>query len=318
MSIKQMNMSWFEDELNKIRTRKKDFLDKMDKIIPWKKWTKIVEPVYPKGERGNKPYSIQTMLRIFVLQNLYSLADMAVMTEVIDSRAFSEFCGFDSPNQIPDGDTIGRFRNLLEQHRLQEKFFNQVLELLQAQGMILRKGTIIDSTIINAPSSTKNENKKRDPDAHQVKKGNEWRFGYKAHVGVDSDTRIVHSVVVTAANIHDVTVAEKLINGNEKTVHGDSGYLGIQKRVPHKMKFKINRRPSTYKKNSKRSIAQIKYREKQKSKVRAKVEHVFAVVKHMFGYRKTRYKGLYKQTQKVNMVFALSNLWLSTKISKST
>jgi IS5 family transposase len=203
------------------------------------------------------------------------------MNEVIDSRAFSEFCGVDSSNQVPDGDTIGRFRALLVKHGLQKKLFAQVVTLLEAKGLILKKGTIVDSTIIAAPSSIKNREKKRDPDAHQAKKGNTWHFGYKAHIGVDKDSGLVHHVEATAANVHDVTMVPELLYGDEVSVHGDSGYLGAEKRedsVTHnhqgkKIQYKINRRPSQSKNNTARSKGQIKRREREKSSVRAKVEH---------------------------------------------
>lgn len=318
---KQMSLSSLSDELAQAKTKKKEFLEQMDRIIPWSEWIGIIKPYYYKGERGNKPYELETMLRIHLLQNLYDLADMAAMTEVIDSRAFSEFCGVESSNQVPDGDTIGRFRGLLVEHRLQEKLFAQVVALLQSRGLILKKGTIVDSAIIAAPSSTKNREKKRDPDAHQTKKGNTWYFGYKAHIGVDKASGLTHHVEVTAANAHDVSVTPKLLHGEEESVHGDSGYLGADKRedaITHnihgkKIRYKINRRPSQTKNNTARSKGQIRRREREKSSVRAKVEHVFGVVKGLFGYRKTRYKGRRKQRAKLHMMFALANLYLADK-----
>jgi len=318
---KQLSLSALTDELAQARTRKKEFLEQMDAIIPWAEWIGIIQPFYYKGEIGNKPYPLETMLRIHMLQNLYDLSDMGAKYEVIDSRAFSEFCGVESSNQVPDGDTIGRFRALLVKHGLQERLFAQVLELLHARGLILKKGTIVDSTIIAAPSSTKNREKKRDPDACQTKKGNTWHFGYKAHIGVDKDTGLVHHLEVTAANVHDVTVTPKLLTSEEKTVYGDAGYLGAEKRedaVTHnkegkKIRYKINRRPSQDRNKSARSLGQIKRREREKSSVRAKVEHVFGVVKGLFGYRKTRYKGRRKQTAKLYMMFALANLYLADK-----
>ena len=309
------------DELAGARTRKKEFLEQIERIIPWSEWIGIIKPYYHKGERGNKPYELETMLRIHLLQELYNLADMAVMNEVIDSRAFSEFCGVDSSNQVPDGDTSGRFRALLVRHGLQEKLFAQVVSLLESKGLILKKGTIVDSTIIAAPSSTKNREKKRDPDAHQTKKGNVWHFGYKAHIGVDKISGLVHHVATTAANVHDVTVVPQLLYGEEVSVHGDSGYLGAEKREDavtrnnqgEKIRYKINRRPSQSKNNTARSKGQIKRREREKSSVRAKVEHVFWVVKGRFGYRKTRYKGRRKQEAKLHMQFALANLVLADR-----
>ena len=256
-----------------------------------------------------------------MLQNLYDLSDMGTVAEVIDSRAFSEFCGVDSSNQVPDGDTLGRFRHILEENGIQQKLFGEVVQSLMEKGLILKKGTIVDSTIIEAPSSTKNKKKERDPDAHQVKKGNTWHFGYKAHIGVDQDSGLVHSVEVTGANTHDVTMVPKLLTGEENTVYGDSGYLGAEKRDDaitrntkgKKIKYRTNRRPSQIRKESVRSQAQIKRREHEKSSVRAKVEHAFGVVKGQFGFRKTRYRGLRKQTAKLNILFALANLILADR-----
>ena len=316
-----MTLSAISDELAQVRTKKKEFLEQIERIVPWGDWIAMIKPHYYKGERGNKPYELEKMLRLHVLQNLYDLSDEATSAEAIDSRAFSEFCGVDSSNQVPDGDTIGRFRNILVRNGLQEKLFAQVVDMLQQKGLLLRKGTIVDSTLIEAPSSTKNRERQRDPDAHQVKKGNAWHFGYKAHIGVDRKTGLVHHLEVTGANVHDVTVVPRLLSGEETEVYGDSGYLGAAKRedaITHnsegrKINYKTNRRPSQSKKRSIRSQAQIKRREHEKSSVRAKVEHVFGVVKGLFRYRKTRYRGLRKQTSKLNMIFALANLYLADR-----
>ena len=259
------------------------------------------------------------MLRLYLLQNLYDLSDEATVAEVIDSRAFSDFCGIDSSNQVPDGDTLGRFRNLLIKNGLQEKLFSQVVAALMERGLILKKGTIVDSTIISAPSSTKNKEKKRDPDAHQVKKGN--NFGYKAHIGVDRDSGLVHTVEATAANVHDATETSKLLTGDEDEVYGDSGYLGAEKRgdaiirnkAGRKIKYRINRRPSQVKKLSKSGQYAAKKAEHAKSSVRAKVEHAFGVVKKQLRFRKTRYRGLEKQRAKFNIMFALANLILADR-----
>lgn len=314
-------MSAISDELREVRTRKKEFLEQMDRIIPWSEWEKMIKPSYYKGERGNKPFELELMLRIHVLQNLYNLADEAVAVEIIDSRAFSEFCGVDSSNQVPNGDTIGRFRNLLIRNELEELLFEQVVKLLEEKGLLLRKGTIVDSTLIAAPSSTKNQERQRDPEAHQVKKGNEWHFGYKAHVGVDKGSGLVHSLEATAAHVSDISQANKLVTGEEETVHGDSAYLGMNKREDsvlrnkrgRKIQYKINRRPSQLRKLSKSGQYAAKKAERKKSSVRAKVEHVFAVVKNLFQYRKTRYRGLKKQSAKLHILFALANLYLADK-----
>ena len=221
--------------------------------------------------------------------------------------------------QVPNGDTVGRFRNILVKHDLQERLFAQVVVLLEEEGLLLKKGTIVDSTLIEAPSSTKNAQRKRDPEAHQVKKGNAWHFGYKAHIGTDRDSGLVHHVVVTAANENDLNMLPELLTGQEETVHGDSGYLGAEKREEARLRnkqgkrirYKINRRPSQIAKLSRSGRAYAKKAERKKSSIRAKVEHVFAVVKNLFRYRKTRYRGLRRQRAKLHIMMALANLYLA-------
>lgn len=320
---RQMTLAEMNDELGAARTNKKEFLEKLERIIPWEEFKGIIEPCYYKGERGNKPYPLELMLKIFMLQNVYDLSDMAAMNEIIDSRAFSNFCGINSPDEVPDGDTIGRFRNLLTEHGLQEKIFATVVEILMERGLILKRGTIVDSTFIESPSSTRNRAKKRDPEAHSAKKGNTWHFGYKAHIGVDEETGLAHTVKTTAANEHDVTATSELLHGEEERVYGDSGYIGAEKRPDavkrnksgRKIKYIINRRPSSIKKLSGSGQYAAKKRERKKSSVRCKVEHVFAVVKRLFRYRKTRYRGLRKQTAKNYIMFALANLYLADRKS---
>ena len=322
---RRMTLAEMNDEFGAARTNKKDFLNKMDSIIPWDTFVKEIEPYYYKGERGNKPYPLELMLRIYMLQNLYDLADMKVMYEILDSRAFTEFCCINSPDEVPDGDTIGRFRNLLNKHGLQQTFFETVVDLLLKRGLLLKKGTIVDSTFIEAPSSTKNKEKKRDPDAHSAKKGNTWHFGYKMHIGVDRDSGLVHHVKTTSANEHDVTATSELMHGEEETLNGDSGYIGADKRPEaikknkngKKIKYVINRKQSSINKLSKSGQHAAKKREHEKSSVRCKVEHVFAVVKRLFGYRKTRYRGLRKQMLKSYIMFALANLYLADRKSLS-
>ena len=319
---KQISLSMLNDELLQVRTKKKEFLEQIESIVPWEEWITLIRPCYYKGERGNKPYDLELMLRIYLIQNLYDLADEATVAEVVDSRAFSDFCGVESSNQVPDGDTLGRFRNLLIKNGLQEKLFAQVVEMLRAKGLILKKGTIVDSTIISVPSSTKNAEKKRDPDAHSTKKGNQWFFGFKAHIGVDKDSGLVHTVKATGANVHDVTMTSELLTGEENEVYGDSGYIGAEKREGaiirnnkgRKIKYRINRKPSQIKKLSQSGRYAAIRSEHKKSSIRAKVEHVFAVVKRQLGYRRTRYRGLRKQTSKLHMMFALANLILADRL----
>ena len=318
---KQISLSTLNDELLQVRTKKKEFLEQIERIVPWGEWLALIKPCYYKGERGNKPYDLELMLRIYLIQNLYDLADEATVSEVVDSRAFSDFCGVESSNQIPNGDTLGRFRNLLIKNNLQEKLFAQVVEMLKAKGLILKKGTIVDSTIISAPSSTKNKEKKRDPEAHSTKKGNQWYFGFKAHIGVDKDSGLVHTIKATGANVHDVTMTSELLHGEENEVYGDSGYTGADKREDavvrnnkgRKIKYKINRKPSQIKKLSQSGRCAAKKSEHKKSSIRAKVEHVFAVVKRQLGFRRTRYRGLEKQAAKFNILFALANLILADR-----
>ena len=322
---RQMTLAEMNDEFGAARTNKKEFLNKMDSVIPWETFVKEIEPYYYKGERGNKPYPLELMLRIYMLQNLYDLADMKVIYEILDSRAFTEFCCINSPDEVPDGDTIGRFRNLLNKYGLQQAIFETVVELLLQRGLILKKGTIVDSTFIEAPSSTKNKEKKRDPEAHSAKKGNTWHFGYKMHIGVDRDSGLVHHVKTTSANEHDVTATSELMHGEEETLNGDSGYIGADKRPEairknkqgKKIKYIINRKQSSINKLSKSGQYAAKKREHEKSSVRCKVEHVFAVVKRLFGYRKTRYRGLRKQMLKSYIMFALANLYLADRKSLS-
>ena len=180
---KQLNLSALSDELSQVRTKKREFLDEIERIVPWEKWISIIKPYYYKGERGNKPYDLERMLRIYLVQNLYNLSDMATVAEVIDSRAFSDFCGVESSNQVPDGDTLGRFRNILMRNGIQQELFAQVVELLMQHGLILKRGTIVDSTFIEAPSSTKNEKKERDPEAHSAKKAMYGTLAIKPMLG---------------------------------------------------------------------------------------------------------------------------------------
>lgn len=316
---KQMTLSLLTDELAQARSHKKEFLAIMNRVIPWSEWVAMVKPHYYKGERGNKPYDLELMLRIHILQKLYNLADGAVMDEIIDSRAFSQFCGVDSSNQVPDGDTIGRFRHILEKNHMGEYFFENVVQRLRSCNLILQKGTIVDSTLISAPSSTKNEDKERDPEAHSVKKGNQWHFGYKEHIGVDADSGLIHTVETTAANIHDSNMTSSLLHGEETDIYGDSGYLGSENKEDailvnqsgEQIRYHMNLRPSQMKKYTGSEYETIRAEEHAKSSIRSKVEHVFCVIKRIFRFRKTRYRGREKLHQHSCTLFALANLYLA-------
>ena len=313
-------MSFFTDELAEVKTHKKEFLEQMDQLIPWSEWVELIKPCYYKEEHGNKPYDLELMLRIYVLQMVYNVADMAVAAEVIDSRAFSEFCQVTSSNQVPNGDAVGRFRNILIKNQMQEKLFGDVVKRLKERGLMLMKGTIVDSTLIAAPSSTKNEKKERDPDAHQTKKGNQWYFGYKGHIGVDRDTGLVNKPETTSANVHDVTVVPDLMEGTEDDFYGDSGYTGVEKRDDailtnndgNPISYIVCVRPSSLKKRySGKEYEDAVADDHAKSSVRCKVEHVFAVVKGMFRFRKTRLRGLKKVDAQLHMLLPWrTSFWL--------
>lgn len=275
-----MSMSFFTDKLVEVKTHKKEFIEPINRLIPWSEWVELIKLCYCIGERGNKPYNPELMLRSRVLQMVYNVADMAVASEVTNSCAFWEFCQVTSSYQVPNSDTIGRFRNILIKNNMQEKLFADVVNRLKARGLMLMKGAIVDSTLIAAPSSTKNNKKKaRDPKAHQTKKGNQWYVGYKGHIGVGRDTSLANKMETTAANIHDVTVVPDLMEVTGEDVHGDSGYLGVEKRdgaiLTNLFNYIVCARPSSLKKRfaGKDNEAAVTA-EHAKSSVCCKVEHV--------------------------------------------
>lgn len=295
-------------------TKKEKFLSEMDKIIPWKELTEVVEPFYPKPQgAGRRPIGIERMLRIYFMQHWFNLSDPGAEEALYDSRAMREFADVDlSAESAPDETTICKFRHLMEKHDLGSSLFVAVNRYLEENGIKVSTGTIVDATIINAPSSTKNKDKQRDPDMHQTKKGNQWYFGMKAHIGVDSRTRLIHSVVATAANVHDSQVLGDLLHGEERRLYGDSAYTGqketLSEHAPHAKDF-------TQKKafRNKPLTEQDKSRNKNKSSIRSRVEHVFHVIKRQFGFVKIRYKGLDKNANHLFACCALTNLVLMKK-----
>ena len=300
------------------RTRREVFLAEMGQVVLWKALLALIEPHYPKlGRPGRQPYPLATMLRIHFLQQWYALSDPAMEEALYDTPAMRRFAQIGGLADIPDETTILNFRRLLETHDLAEKLFQQVNAHLARKGLSLRSGTIVDATIINAPSSTKNADGERDPAMHQTKKGNQWFFGMKAHIGVDDASGLVHHVACTAANVSDVTQAHKLLHGKEDTVFGDSGYTGVGKREElsaAKAVFLIAEKPSTIKAmKTKREQREARTLERLKASVRAKVEHPFRVIKRQFGYIKVRYRGIAKNAAQVLTLFALSNLWMSRR-----
>jgi len=293
----------------------------MDKSIPWHSWLKLVRKHYYKNETGRPSYDLEKMLRIYLVQNWFSLADEAMEQTLYDSRAIGEFVGISSVSDIPDESTILRFRHLLERNKLQDKFFAQTTEILTKNNLRLKQGTIIDATIIDAPVSVKNkEGDKLDKDAGYTKKGLGYHFGYKAHIGVDAKLGLVHSNVVTPANEADITQTHKLLREDDKVCYGDAGYIGVENREEisrnkyfSRIKFKINRRPSSWRNFPENEREKIKKQEKRKSQIRSIVEHPFGVIKQIFKFRKTRYRGLRKNIAKMNMMFALVNIYFINK-----
>ncbi|KQR13326.1 IS5 family transposase [Xanthomonas sp. Leaf148] len=297
------------------QTRREIFLAEMEQVVPWKALLAQIEPHYPRSGRvGRPPYSMETMLRIHLLQQWYALSGPGMeeaLHEIASMRLFARLSGLDA---IPDETTILNFRRLLETHGLAAKMLEAVNAHLARKGQSLRAGTIVDATIINAPSSTKNANRSRDPQMHQTRKGNQWYFGMKAHIGVDEFSGLVHHVKCTAANVGDVTVTHALLHGKEAGVFGDSGYSGADKRAELsdcKATFFIAAKRSKVKAiGNARERKQVERWESCKASIRAKVEHPFRVIKRQFGYTKVRYRGLAKNTAQVLTLFALSNLWM--------
>ena len=314
--MSQMTFSDYEYSMRKRKTKREEFLDIMNEIIPWDEWTELVRPYYPNGKRGRPAKGIEKMLRMYLLQVWFNLSDEGVEDAIYDSYAFRKFMNIDfMEEQVPDATTLLKFRHLLEENHLGEAMFQAINHIMEETGHIMHGGTIVDATIINAPSSTKNAEKKRDPEMHQTKKGNEWKFGMKCHIGVDSGSGLVHTVTATSANVHDITEAHNLLRKDDEFVYGDSGYIGIEKRNEikndehfSKIDFRINRRPKSLPKVSDNAIDWERYIENRKSSVRCKVEHAFKIIKDTFGFRKVRYKGLAKNLHKLNLLFACVNL----------
>jgi transposase, IS5 family len=314
MLMKQLGLGL---NLSTKRTRKREFLDEMERVVPWAALVQVVQPYYPRAKTGRPPFGIETMLRIHYLQQWFALSDPAMEEALHDMPVFREFAKLGpGAERLPDETTILRFRHLLEKHDLATDMLRVVNDILQAKGLTMKKGTVVDATLIAAPSSTKNAEGERDPEMHQTKKGNQWYFGMKAHIGVDAHSGLVHSVVGTAANVNDVTQAGALLHGQEEAAFGDAGYQGVHKRVEAAgPTWYVAMRPGLRRKLNPfiepEFIAE--QAEKFKASVRAKVEHPFRVLKRQFGYTKVRYRGLAKNTAQIVTLFALSNLWMARR-----
>jgi IS5 family transposase len=299
------------------RTRNREFLDEMTRVVPWQKLIALIEPHYPKGKTGRPPFPIQTMLRIHFMQQWFSLSDPAMEEALHDIPLYREFAMLGAGmTRLPDESTILRFRHLLEAHGLSARMLATVNEILQAKGLMLKAGSAVDATLISAPSSTKKAGT-RDPEMSQTQKGGSRYFGMKAHIGVDAESGLVHTVKCTPANVHDITVAHALLHGKEKVAFADAGYVGIEKRgETGAVQWHVAMRPSKRRKldRSKRLDRIYDEIERLKAGVREKVEHPFRVLKCQFGYLKARYRGLAKNTAQIETQFALANLWMARKM----
>jgi len=315
-------MSFAQSEYSQKKkvTRREKFLGEMEQVVPWPRLFGLIEPHYPKGERGRPPIGIERMLRIYFLQQWYTLADEALEDALYDSQALRTFAGIDlSVESVPDATTLLNFRHLLEEKDLTKAILTEINAHLGERHLLMREGTIVDATIIAAPPSTKNARKERDPEMHQTKKGNEWHFGMKAHVGVDAASGLVHTVIGTAANVSDIQCAGQALHGEEKAAYADAGYTGVEKRpevvaehadtqwIVAAKRGKVKALPEGLIKELTQKL------ERLKAQVRAKVEHPFHVVKNLFGFRKVRYRGLAKNTAQLHVLFALANLVIAKR-----
>ena len=296
------------------KTRREVFLEEMGLVVPWKALSALIEPHYPVAGRGRRPYPLESMLRVHLMQNWFALSDPAMEEALYEIASLRAFAHLSLGEPIPDETTILNFRHLLEANNLADDILKAVNAHLARKGLLLKRDSIVDATIIAAPSSTKNAQGERDPEMHQTKKGNEWHFGMKAHIAVDADSGLVHTVTTTAANEADVEQIADLLHGKEQHVWADSGYRGAQTRVERKVQWHIAARPSDIAKLPEgRAKQRVKKQEHRKASVRAKVEHPFRVIKRQFGLLKVRFRGLAKNTAHVVTLFALSNLWMARK-----
>lgn len=318
MGAKQFGFGDYEQSTAQKRTKRERFLAEMEAVVPWKALVDLIEPYYPRtsSKGGRPPYPLETMLRIHLLQQWYDLSDPAMEDALIEVATMRRFAGIALiTDRIPDETTILAFRYLLEQNDLGDQIFEAVKEHLKANGMAMKQGTIIDATIIAAPSSTKNEKKERDPEMHQTCKGKQWHFGMKVHIGVDSESGLIHSVETTAANVHDLTPAAELLHGEETVVYADAGYQGIEKRPEMQGRgigFRVAMRPGKRRVLPDTPEGRVDdLIETAKAHIRAKVEHPFRVIKRQFGFQKTRLRGMLKNGCKVKVLAALSNLFMA-------
>jgi IS5 family transposase len=316
--MKTISFAGIAYENKKKKTRREQFLEEMDKVIPWAELVQVIEKYYPKAGNGRQPMPMERMLRIYFMQQWYALSDPAMEDALYDIESMRRFADIDlSVDIVPDETTILNFRHRLEKHNLTKRIFEKTKNYLKDRGLLLREGTIVDATIINAPSSTKNREQVRDPEMRSTRKGNNYYFGMKAHVGTDTGKGLVHDIVVTDASIHDSQVMDELVHGEEQAVYGDKAYSDEKKKAGYEakgIKWRVNIRGCRWRKLTEKEVAT----NHEQSQTRAKVEHIFLVVKHLWHYTKVRYKGLYKNTVQVFSLFALANLYLVRHELKAT
>jgi len=297
------------------RTRRREFLEEMERVVPWAELVALVSPYLPEGKRGRPPFAPESMLRIHFMQQWFSLSDPAMEEALHDVPLFREFAGLEGwDERLPDESTILRFRHVLERNKLAPQILQTVNELLGAKGLLLKSGTVVDATLIAAPSSTKNASGERDPQMKQSKKGQQWYFGMKAHIGADAESGLVHTVRGSSGNVSDVVEANSLLHGEETDGFGDAGYQGVHKRADARpgVTWHIAMKPGKRRALDQSTPigAMTEQIEKIKASIRAKVEHPFRVIKRQFGYTAVRYRGLKKNTAQLITLFALANLWL--------
>ena len=298
------------------RTRKQVLLGEMEQVMPWGELLALIAPYAPVAKTGRPPFDLAMMLRIHCLQQWFGLSDLGAEEALFETGFLRDFAGISGTQRMPDRVSILRFRHLLEEHDLSPKILQLINAKLAAHGLLLKTGTVVDATLIAAPSSTKNKTGQRDPEMHQTRKGSQWHFGMKAHIGVDADSGLVHTVIGTAANVHDVTQAHALLHGQEQVVFADAGYQGAPERDDATgVDWHIAMRPGKRKQQKHTPWGQLtEQAEKLKASVRAKVEHPFRVIKRQFGHCKVRYRGLAKNTAQLMTLFALSNIWMVRKV----
>ena len=318
--MNQISLATTGFELVTKRTRKRVFLDEMNLVVPWTELVGLIRPFAASGTgvKGGRPsFAVETMLRIHFLQQWFGLSDPAMEEALHDVSLYCEFAKLDPGSmRLPDETTILRFRHLLEENNLSIQLLAAINATLATKGLMLKTGTVVDATLIAAPSSTKNSSGERDPEMHQTKKGNQWHFGMKAHIGVDAESGLVHTVIGTAANVNDVTQGHGLLHGDERIVFADAGYQGASKRAEATgVNWQVAMRPGKRRALNKSSpwAGLLDKAEQLKASVRAKVEHPFRVIKCQFGFTKVRYKGLAKNTAQLVTLFALSNLWMARR-----